>query len=62
MLVEPTETESKDGLDRLITSMRSLATRAKAGDESLKSAPHYTPRRRVDETLAARKPKLVWKD
>ncbi|RVU06373.1 glycine dehydrogenase subunit 2 [Novosphingobium umbonatum] len=62
MLVEPTETESKAGTDRLIASMRALAERAKAGDVTLKSAPHYTPRRRVDETLAARKPKLVWKD
>ncbi len=62
MLIEPTETESRAGLDRFITSMRSLAARGRAGDVTLKSAPHYTPRRRVDETLAARKPKLVWKD
>ena len=61
MLVEPTETESKAGLDRFIGSLRSLAQRAKAGDESLKSAPHYAPRRRLDETQAARKPVLVWK-
>ena len=61
MLVEPTETESKAGLDRFITSLRSLALRAQAGDESLKSAPHFAPRRRLDETLAARKPRLVWK-
>ena len=61
MLVEPTETESKAGLDRFITSLRSLASRAKAGDESLKSAPHFAPRRRLDETQAARKPVLVWK-
>ena len=61
MLVEPTETESKAGLDRLIGSLRSLVLRAKAGDESLKSAPHFAPRRRLDETLAARKPKLVWR-
>jgi glycine dehydrogenase subunit 2 len=60
MLVEPTETESKAGLDRFITSLRSLAERAKAGDESLHSAPHFAPRRRLDETLAARKPVLVW--
>ncbi|NBC35722.1 aminotransferase class V-fold PLP-dependent enzyme [Novosphingobium sp. FSY-8] len=60
MLIEPTETESRAGLDRFISSMRSLAARAKAGDPSLKTAPHYTPRRRVDETLAARKPRLVW--
>ena len=61
MLVEPTETESKAGLDRLIGSLRSLAARAQARDETLKSAPHFAPRRRLDETLAARKPVLVWK-
>jgi glycine dehydrogenase subunit 2 len=61
MLVEPTETESKAGLDRFIGSLRSLAQRAKAGDEALKRAPHFAPRRRLDETLAARKPVLVWK-
>ena len=61
MLVEPTETESKAGLDRFIGSLRSLAQRAKAGDESLKSAPHFAPRRRLDETQAARKPVLAWK-
>jgi glycine dehydrogenase subunit 2 len=60
MLVEPTETESKAGLDRFITSMRSLAARARAGDPALKAAPVLTPRRRLDETLAARKPVLTW--
>jgi glycine dehydrogenase subunit 2 len=61
MLVEPTETESKAGLDRLIASLRSLAGRIQAGDESLKSAPHFAPRRRLDETQAARKPVLAWR-
>ncbi len=61
MLVEPTETESKAGLDRFIGSLRSLAQRAKAGDTSLKSAPHFAPRRRLDETQAARKPVLAWR-
>jgi glycine dehydrogenase subunit 2 len=61
MLVEPTETESRAGLDRFIASLRSLAGRAQAGDESLRSAPHLAPRRRLDETLAARKPVLAWK-
>jgi len=61
MLVEPTETESKAGLDRFIGSLRSLARRAKQGDPALKSAPHFAPRRRLDETQAARKPVLVWK-
>ena len=62
MLVEPTETESKAALDQFIGAMRSLAGRARAGDERLKSAPHLAPRRRLDETLAARKPRLVWRE
>lgn len=62
MLIEPTETESKAGLDQFIGALRSVAERAKAGDESLKSAPHFAPRRRLDETLAARKPVLTWAD
>ena len=62
MLVEPTETESKAALDQFIGALRSVANRAKQGDPSLKSAPHHAPRRRLDETLAARKPMLVWKE
>ncbi len=62
MLVEPTETESKASIDQFIAALRSVAERAKAGDASLKSAPHFAPRRRLDETLAARKPVLVWKE
>jgi glycine dehydrogenase subunit 2 len=62
MLVEPTETESKMALDQFIAAMRSIGERAKAGDESLKAAPIFAPRRRLDETLAARKPVLVYRD
>lgn len=62
MLVEPTETESKAAIDEFIGAFRSVAKRAKAGDEALKTAPHHAPRRRLDETLAARKPILVWKE
>jgi glycine dehydrogenase subunit 2 len=62
MLVEPTETESKATLDQFIGALRSVAERAKAGDASLKSAPHHAPRRRLDETQAARKPVLVWRE
>lgn len=60
MLVEPTETESKAAIDQFIGAFRSVAERAKAGDELLKSAPHFAPRHRLDETQAARKPILVW--
>ena len=62
MLVEPTETESKAALDQFIGALRSVVERAKAGDASLKSAPHFAPRRRLDETAAARKPVLVWRE
>jgi glycine dehydrogenase subunit 2 len=62
MLVEPTETESKASLDQFIMALRSIARRAKAGDQSLKAAPVYAPRRRLDETLAARKPVLTYRE
>jgi len=62
MLVEPTETESKASLDQFIAALRSIAERARAGDPSLKSAPVYAPRRRLDETLAARRPVLVYRE
>jgi glycine dehydrogenase subunit 2 len=62
MLVEPTETESKATLDQFIGALRSVAERARAGDLALKSAPHHAPRRRLDETQAARKPMLVWRE
>ncbi|MGI8611218.1 MAG: aminomethyl-transferring glycine dehydrogenase subunit GcvPB [Sphingomicrobium sp.] len=62
MLVEPTETESRAALDQFIAAMRSIAERAKAGDESLKAAPVHAPRRRLDETLAARSPVLTYRN
>jgi glycine dehydrogenase subunit 2 len=60
MLVEPTETESKAAIDQFIAAFRGVAERALAGDEGLKQAPYYAPRRRLDETAAARKPKLAF--
>jgi glycine dehydrogenase subunit 2 len=62
MLVEPTETESKASLDQFIAALRSIAERAKGGDQHLKVAPVHAPRRRLDETLAARKPVLTYKE
>jgi glycine dehydrogenase subunit 2 len=62
MLIEPTETESKASLDQFITAVRSIAGRAKAGDQTLKAAPVHAPRRRLDETLAARKPVLTYNE
>jgi glycine dehydrogenase subunit 2 len=62
LLIEPTETESKASLDQFAMVLRGLAERAKSGDaERFHAAPHLTPRRRLDETLAARKPVLRWR-
>ncbi len=60
MLIEPTETESKAELDRFCDALESVASKAKAGDASLKQAPYHAPMRRLDETQAARKPVLRW--
>ena len=61
MLIEPTESESKNELDRFIRSMRHLAKKATSGEiEMFKQAPIYAPKRRLDETQAARKPVLRW--
>ena len=61
MLIEPTETESKQELDRFIEALRALAQAAKAGDVArFKGAPFYAPLRRLDETRAARAPKQRW--
>src|SRR5258707_9026482 len=63
LLIEPTETESKDSLDQFVAVVKALARRAKAGDAAawFHGAPYLTPRRRLDETAAARKPVLRWR-
>ncbi|MGZ5948396.1 MAG: aminomethyl-transferring glycine dehydrogenase subunit GcvPB, partial [Caulobacteraceae bacterium] len=61
MLIEPTETEPKQELDRFCDALIALANAAKAGDaDRFKGAPYLAPLRRLDETQAARKPKLTW--
>ena len=60
MLIEPTETESKQELDRFCDSLAGVAERAAQGDKSLKGAPYHAPLKRLDETRAARKPVLKW--
>ena len=62
MLIEPTETESKDAIDRFITVMKKVAADVKKGDvEKFHHFPENTPRQRLDEVTAAREPKLRWK-
>jgi len=61
MLIEPTESESKASLDLFIAALRDLAMAAKRGDTArFSGAPYYAPRRRLDETRAARAPVLRW--
>jgi glycine dehydrogenase subunit 2 len=61
MLIEPTESESKASLDLFIMTLRDLAFAAKAGErERFQSSPVHAPRRRLDETRAARQPVLRW--
>ena len=55
MLIEPTESESKASLDLFVAALRDLAMAAKRGDTArFSGAPYYAPRRRLDETRAAR--------
>ena len=58
IMIEPTETESKETLDGFIEIMKHIAAEAQTDPESLKTAPHTTPVRRLDETTAARQPVL----
>lgn len=61
MLIEPTESESRASLDLFVATLRDLVMSAKAGDkERFSGAPYLAPRRRLDETQAARKPVLRW--
>ena len=61
MLVEPTESESRQTLDRFCDTMLELVADAKAGNSArFTAAPTRTPRRRLDETRAARSPRLKW--
>ncbi|SMB81906.1 glycine dehydrogenase (decarboxylating) beta subunit [Desulfonispora thiosulfatigenes DSM 11270] len=54
LMIEPTETESKETIDSFIEVMIKIAKEAKENPELLKNAPHYTPVRRIDEVKAAR--------
>jgi glycine dehydrogenase subunit 2 len=61
MLIEPTESESKASIDLFIATLRDLAMAAKRGDAArFTAAPRFAPRRRLDETRAARAPVLRW--
>jgi glycine dehydrogenase subunit 2 len=61
IMIEPTETESKETLDRFAEAMKAIAAEAKTDPEAVRAAPTKPFRARLDETRAARKPVLRWK-
>ena len=60
MMIEPTESESKETIDSFIEVMRTIAREAKEQPELVKTAPHTTPIGRVDDVLAAKQPVLTY--
>ena len=61
LMIEPTETESRETLDYFIAAMKAIAQEAEESPELLHEAPHNTPNTRLDETRAARRPDLRWR-
>jgi glycine dehydrogenase subunit 2 len=60
MMIEPTETETRETLDYFVSVMRQIAQEARTNPEMVKTAPHTTVVGRLDQALAARKPNLRW--
>jgi glycine dehydrogenase subunit 2 len=60
LMVEPTETESKEALDWFIEVIRQIDDELTTGPETVRTAPHTLPVTRLDEAAAARKPYLRW--
>jgi glycine dehydrogenase subunit 2 len=61
MMIEPTETETREMLDCFVAVMRQIAEEARTQPEVVKTAPHTTVIGRLDQALAARKPNLRWR-
>ena len=62
LMIEPTETESKERLDEFVEVMRKIANEVETDVELVNTAPHSTKVKKIDETLAARKPDLRYKE
>jgi len=60
LMIEPTESESKETLDAFIEAMKKIAEEAKTNPEVVKSAPHHTPVGRLDEAKAAKELNVRW--
>jgi glycine dehydrogenase subunit 2 len=60
LMIEPTETESKERLDDFIAAMQSIARESRETPDVVHSAPHSTVIKRIDEVQAARNPIVKW--
>ena len=61
IMIEPTESEPREELDRFVEAVKAILQEAENDPELVKSAPHLAPRSRLDETHAARQPILRWR-
>jgi glycine dehydrogenase subunit 2 len=61
LLIEPTETEAKEELDRFVEIMQSIKQEAQTQPDLVRQAPHTMPVRRLDDVRAARELDLAWK-
>jgi glycine dehydrogenase subunit 2 len=61
LMIEPTETESLTTLDHFVQAMLEIADEIENNPEVVRTAPHTTPVRRLDEVTASRKPNIRWK-
>jgi glycine dehydrogenase subunit 2 len=60
LMIEPTESEPREGLDRFVAALTAIAAEARSDPERVRTAPHRTRHGRLDETRAARRPVLRW--
>jgi len=60
LMIEPTETETRETLDYFVSVMKQIAEESRTNPELVKTAPHTTVVGRLDQALAARKPNLRW--
>ena len=62
LMIEPTETESLATLDRFVEVMLAIADEIEHDPEVVRTAPHTTPVKRLDEVTASRKPDVRWRN
>ncbi len=61
LMIEPTETQSKESLDEFADALLEIAEEARTNPQLLHDAPHHAPVTRLDDVKAAREPRLCWK-